>query len=202
MPDFATWALADALTVRQAACLWAGADPSESRFYPTGVLKDQITAVEQMLTAAIRSGVLDADWSANAFASLGDHSKSVVTREALRAFAESKNQWPAFLFDTLLPPKTEHNEDIPVADTETFGSTRSRVGRPLEYDWDEFVVEIIRIASGLDGLPEKQSELIKQMLHWCEDTWRRQPAESNVKKRISNIYNKLGRGQKPRSGDI
>ena len=130
MPDFATWALADALTVRQAACLWAGADPSESRFYPTGVLKDQITAVEQMLTAAIRSGVLDADWSANAFASLGDHSKSVVTREALRAFAENKNQRPAFLFDTLLPPRLEHDEDIPVADTETFGSTRSRVGRP------------------------------------------------------------------------
>ncbi len=201
MPDFATWALADALTVRQAACLWVGADPSESRFYPTGVLIDQITAVEQMLTAAIRSGVLDADSSANLLASIGNYSTSLVTREALRAFAESKNQWPAFLFDTLLPPKTEHNEDIPVADTETFGSTRSRVGRPLEYDWNEFVVEIIRIAD-LDGLPEKQSELIKQMLYWCEGTWGRQPAESNVKTKISYIYNKLGRGQKPRSGDI
>ena len=59
------------------------------------------------------------------------------------------------------------------------------------------MIEIIRIAD-LDTLPEKQSELIEQMLQWCEDTWRVQPAESTVKQRISKIYNDLGRGQKAR----
>ncbi len=198
MPDFAAWALVDALTVDQAACLWVGAEPSQSRLLPTGVLKDEITAVQQMRTAAIRSGILDADSSTNVMASIGDHSKTVVTREALRAFAESKNQRPAFLFDTLLPQKVKHGDDVSDDGTAPSRIARSRGGRPLEYDWDAFVIEIIRIAD-LDGLPEKQSELKERMLQWCEDTWGKQPAESSVKSRISHIYNGLGRGQKTRA---
>ncbi len=201
MPDLATWALVDFLTVRQAACLWVGAEPTESSLLPTGALKDQIAAIEQMLTGAIQSGVLDADWSANAYASLGDHSRSVVAREALRAFAENKNQRPAFLFDTLLPQEVKHGDDVSDDGPAPSRIARPRGGRPLEYDWDAFVIEIIRIAD-LDGLPDKQSELKERMLQWCEDTWGKQPAESNVKKRISFIYNRLGRGQKPRSGDL
>ncbi len=192
MPDFAAWALADALTVEQAACLWVGANPTDSSFRRPTAQRDRIAAVQQMLTSAIQSGKLPADTSTNALAMIADHSKSVVTREALRAFAESKKQRPAFLFDTLLPESEEADADS----SEKVDRHRSRGGRPPEYDWDAFVIEIIRIANSLDGLPEKQSELIKAMLQWCEDTWGRQPAESGAKKKISEIYNGLGLGKK------
>ena len=81
--------------------------------------------------------------------------------------------------------------------------TRSRGGRPLEYDWNAFFIEIIRIANTPDGLPGKQSELIRDMLYWCENTWGKQPAESAAKQKISEIYNGLGLGrksQKPSTG--
>ncbi len=105
MSDLAIWALVDSFTVDQAACLWVGAKPSQNPFLRTGVLKDQIAAIKQMLTGAILSGVLDVDTSSNPLRMIGDHSETVVTRETLRAFAESKNQRPDFLFDTLLPQK-------------------------------------------------------------------------------------------------
>ena len=144
-----------------------------------------------MLSAAIRAGELPADTSANPMAIIGDHSKTLVTREALRAFAKSKKQQPAFLFDTLLPESEEADADS----SEKVDRHQSRGGRPREYDWDAFVIEIIRIAD-LDGLPEKQSELIGTMLQWCEDTWGKQPADSAAKKKISQIYNGLGLGRK------
>ena len=192
IPDYAAWALVDAYTVEQAACLWVGAEPAANPFTRARGERDRIAAAEQMLSAAIQSGELPADTSANVFASVGNHSKSLVTREALRAFAEKKSQRPAFLFDTLM----RQGSDSATGTDETAFSNRLRVGRPREYDWDAFVIEIIRIANTPDGLPEKQSELVKQMLQWCEDTWGKQPAESAAKKKISQIYNTLGLGQK------
>ena len=163
MPDLATWALVDVFTVRQAACLWVGAEPKENLWFSNGARKDQIAAIEQMLTGAILLGVLHADASANILRLIGDHSKTVVTRGALRAFAESKNQRPAFLFDTLLPQEVELGDDDSDDSPAPSQISRSRGGRPLEYDWDAFTIEIIRIAD-MDSLPEKQSELKEQML--------------------------------------
>ncbi len=192
MPDLATWALVDFLTVRQAACLWFGAEPPESYRVPTGPQKNQIAAIEQMLTGAILSGVLHANASGNPGKIVGDHSRTLVARIDLRALAESKNQRPAFLFDTLLPQEVQHGDDVSDDGAAPSRIARSRGGRPPEYDWDAFIIEIIRIAD-LDGLPDKQSELKEQLLQWCEDTWGKQPAESSVKSRISDIYNGLGR---------
>ena len=194
MSELATWALVDDFTVRQAACLWVGAKPSENQFLRNEVVTDQIAAIEQMLTGAIQSGILDADTSTNALTSIGNHSKTMVTREALRAFAEVKKQRPAFLFDTLLPQEVEPGDDGSGDGPAPSENPRSRGGRPPEYDWDAFIIEIIRIAD-MDALPEKQSELKEELLQWCENTWGKQPAESSVKSRISNIYNKLGRGK-------
>lgn len=66
-------------------------------------------------------------------------------------------------------------------------------GRPQEYDWDTFVVEIIRRANTPDGLPETQAELIRDMLTWFSETCGREPAESSVKGRIAKIYQYLAR---------
>jgi hypothetical protein len=183
MVDLGVWAFADVLTIEQAACLWVGSDPAANPYRRTPDEVTSIAAIKQALSGAIATNLLVADSSHNALASIGDYSKSLVTRRALQLFAESKGERPRFLFDTLLPSATE----IPA---------RNKGGRPPEYDWDAFTVEIIRIAD-LDSLPETQSELISKMLEWCERTWGKQPAESSVKARISRIYNGLGRSRKP-----
>lgn len=116
-----------------------------------------------------------------------------MSRDELRIIAARKNQRPRFLFDTLLRDQPASGS----VEGDQADRKPSKGGRPPEYDWDAFTIEIIRIAD-LDGLPEKQSELIAEMLQWCENTWGRQPSVSNVKGRISRIYNGLSRGQKPR----
>jgi hypothetical protein len=186
--DLSIWALAESLTVQQAACLWCGVSPSTALFGLPAQQRDRIEAVKQMLSTAIRSGKLQADNSATPTL-FGDYSASLVHRAHLALFAESLKQRPAFLFDTLLPADPAALRNGGQADE------RSRVGRPPEYNWDALVVEIIRIAD-MDGLPDKQSELVSQLLQWCENTWERQPAESGIKLKVSRIYNGLGRGQK------
>lgn len=146
-----------------------------------------------MLSAAIQTGELHADSSRNTMATIGDYSKSLTRVGDLRNFARSKRQRPAFLFDTLLPDNAE--EDVTPQDSSA--PAKSKGGRPAEYDWDAFTIEIILVANSIDGLPEKQSELIDQMLQWCENTWGQQPSLTSVKNRISQIYNGLGLGQKP-----
>jgi hypothetical protein len=85
-------------------------------------------------------------------------------------------------------------EELP--ESESALPAKSKGGRPREYDWDALTIEVIRIANSLDGLPETQTELIEQLLQWCENTWGKQPADSSVKSRVSKIYNELGLGQK------
>ncbi len=192
-PDLSHWGLVDTFTVEQAACLWAGIDPSASSYGRSGLEKSQFTPIFQLLSAAIQAGNLPADSSKNTLTLIGNYSKSFVTRDDLMALASSKGQRPTFLFDILMPDIRV--EVIPEAESAL--PAKSKGGRPQEYDWDALTIEIIRIANSPDGLPETQAELIEQLLQWCEDTWGKQPAESSVKSRISKIYNELGLGQKP-----
>ena len=103
MTDLSAWALVDAFTVEQAACLWCGGNPAKNPRMRTDPERAQIEPYKQMLVAAIQSGELEPDTSANPLHFIGDHSESLISRGALRAYAESKNQRPAFLFDTPLP---------------------------------------------------------------------------------------------------
>ena len=64
-------------------------------------------------------------------------------------------------------------------------------GRPAEYDWDSFMLEIIRRANTPDGLPDSQAELIREMLQWFTDKFGSEPAESSLKLRTSKIYKYL-----------
>ena len=193
MPDIALWSLAYAFTVDQAASLWVGAEPTGNKYTRPPAQSDRVAAIHQMLTSAIVNGDLDADSLTNYRAKFGNYSESLVKREDLQEFAKKKGQFPAFLFDTLLPGSDAADDEI----HDPPKQSRAHGGRPPEYDWDAFTIEIIRIAD-LDGLPDRQSELIDTMLQWCENTWGKQPAESSVKARISQIFNGLGRGRKPR----
>ena len=192
-PDLSHWWLVDALTVKQAACLWAGVDPSINQYARTISEVSRLAPITQLISSAIQSGRLVADSSKNSSSLFGDYSKSLVTRDDLMAFASAKGQRPAFLFDTLMPDAAG-SEPPTVVDHQRI---KSKGGRPREYDWDALTIEIIRIANSPDGLPESQAALVEQLLQWCENTWGKQPAESSVKARISKVFRALGLGQKP-----
>ena len=192
-PDLSRWVMVDTLTVEQAACLWAGIDPSKNHYARTAAEASRFAPILQAISASVQSGRLPADASANALSMIGGHESSLVTRDDLMIFASAKGERPAFLFDTLIPDAAA-NELPAVVDPQT---TKSKGGRPQEYEWDALTIEIIRIANSPDGLPESQAALVEQLLQWCENTWGKQPAESSVKARISKIFRALGLGQKP-----
>jgi hypothetical protein len=196
--DLSLWAFADPITIEQAACLWVGVDPAKNRYARSPDEASQVAAMVQALSGGVAVGRLSVDSSKNVLASIGDYSASLISREALRVFAEGKGQRPPFLFDVLIGDAFEAEPSASASQLPPTAHAKAKGGRPAEYDWDGFIMEIIRIAD-LDSLPERQSELVSRMLEWCSQTWGKEPAVSSVKERISFIYNRLGRGRKPRA---
>ena len=182
----------DLFTVQQASALWINIDPatiwlSENHNPP------EYSAVKQMLTAGILTGELPADTSC-ALTIVGDYAKSLVSRADLEMFARKRNLFPAFLFDTLAPFERGDPFAFPLSLPKAQApqeATINRGGRPAQYDWDSFTMEIIRRANLPDGLPEKQADLVRDMLSWFQSTCGQEPAESTVKGRISKIYGYL-----------
>jgi hypothetical protein len=74
----------------------------------------------------------------------------------------------------------------------------ARGGRPPKYRWDDFFAEII-VRADLDGLPETQAGLVRNMAEWCLDKWGDEPAESVLKEKISPIYKHPRKAQKKKS---
>lgn len=190
------WMHVDLFTVKQAAALWINTDPA-SIWSIAGNSPPEYAAVVQMLTAGIVNGELRADTSTNALSMIGDHAESLVSRADLEMFARKRNLFPAFLFDTLAPfercdpfaSALRSRLTRPQASPEAMPANRG--GRPPQYDWDSFTMEIIRRANLPDGLPEKQADLVREMLSWFQSTCGQEPAESAVKGRISKIYRYL-----------
>ena len=195
------WNDVEYFTIEQAACLWVGINPVSNDFRLPDHTKSEILAAIQMMAGAIISEELKADHSKNGLDIIGDYRKSIVTREELKSWAESKDRRPEFLFDTLLPfPDTERERrpgierkrrpDIKrkrqVAE-ETTDTLKNKGGRPPEYDWNAFNFEIIRIADR-DGLPETRADLVRQMQEWFSLRYDKEPAESLIRSRISLIY--------------
>ncbi len=69
------------------------------------------------------------------------------------------------------------------------------VGRPEKFEWDEFWSEVA-LKAEFEGLPETQAKLQDDMLAWCLQTWGREPAESTVKNRLSDLYERLRKERK------
>jgi hypothetical protein len=182
MIDFSTWASADPLTVEQAAALWVGCDPSSEPRERSPGERTAILPRFQMLTGAIISGKLRADTSANPLSYIGSHGQSLVMREDLIAFAKGLGEKPAFLFDTMLTGSPREQNADPVS------QPRNKGGRPTEYDWNGFTLEIIRIAAGIDGLPDTQAELANKMREWFIDKYDEHPANTTLEDRIRKIY--------------
>lgn len=60
-------------------------------------------------------------------------------------------------------------------------------GRPEQYDWELFYAELIRKARSPNEWPDKQANLINDMLTWFTMRFGNEPSESSVKKRIIRI---------------
>jgi hypothetical protein len=65
-------------------------------------------------------------------------------------------------------------------------SRRNRGGRPQKYDRMAFAREMIRVANGVDGLPER-AELTRHMSDWCSAHWTEAPADSVVREWIAQL---------------
>lgn len=186
----------DLFTLEQASALWINADPaslwSVAKFNPP-----EYAAIKQMLTAGIVTGELRADTSTNAFSIIGEHAKSLISRADLEAFARKRKLFPAFLFDTLAPFQQQDTFaplarlERPNAVVQQESVPANRGGRPAQYDWDSFAMEIVHRANLPDGLPEKQADLVREMLFWFQTEYGQEPAESAVKARISKFYKYL-----------
>lgn len=194
------WMHVDLFTVDQAAALWAGFDPAG--LYSTDSLRpSEVVAAKQMIVSGVVSGEIAADSTTNYLARIGDYSTSLISRANLETFAQTRNLFPAFLFDTLarfegtggtmgsnLSATTTLQREFPTP-------SANRGGRPHQHDWNTFILEVIRRANQPDGLPDTQAELVRDMLAWFQSTYGREPAESSVKERISKIYKHLAKAE-------
>lgn len=193
MVDYVAWGMADPLTVEQAACLWAGVNPSNMLLLLRPDSEwSAVAPCLQMLTGAIVSGELTADPSPNPKSFIGNHDKSMVRRADLMVLAESRDQCPPFLYDTMLKPGAEDASVVNMA-----VPPKNKGGRPPEWDWNAFILEIIRIANTLDGLPKTRAELAAVMRDWFIDQCDDHPADTTLEDRIRPIYQYLERPRKP-----
>lgn len=205
MADFSNWMLVDLFTVDQAAALWSEIDPASVSTVDS-LKPSEVMAAKQILISAILAKEVAVNSTHNVFASIGSFGDSYISRTDLEATARRKNVFPSFLFDTLLPfaetnsfrNGTPQRTNVMVPSSMSVSQpNQNKGGRPEEYDWDTFHLEIVRLSNHPDGLPGTRAELIKIMLAWFQETYGREPAESSVKNRISKIYNYLEQGKNP-----
>jgi hypothetical protein len=78
---------------------------------------------------------------------------------------------------------------------EQLGITPDRRGRPRRYDYQSFYAAII-VRADLDGIPEKQAELARDMALWCQAYWGEAPGDTWMKEQLSPIYLAKLRGRK------
>jgi len=192
MVDYAAWASVELLTVEQAAHLWAGVDPSSaSDPLRPAQQKSAVAPKIQQISGAIVSGALNANTSTNPLSSIGQHNGTLVRRADLITYALAIGEKPAFLFDTML------GEDRKAVSGQPNRPPKNLGGRPAQYDWNLFTLEIIRIAATPDGLPETQAELAEIMRKWFIDLFDNHPADTTLADRIRTIYQYVKQPRKP-----
>ncbi|OGT11442.1 MAG: hypothetical protein A2X77_04430 [Gammaproteobacteria bacterium GWE2_42_36] len=63
----------------------------------------------------------------------------------------------------------------------------ARRGRPSCYNWEEFIVEMVK-RDRQGSLPKTQKACVIEMKQWCKECWGREPSETNLKDHISRFY--------------
>ena len=195
MTSISNWMHVDFFTLDQAAALWCKCDPSQVKSFD---IMPEIVAAKQLLVGGLIAGSITPNAKLGPYSQALNYSDMLVSRSELEKFARKKQLFPAFLFDTLAPfekPKSplDRLNRVSVKANPFAESTQplNQGGRPVEYDWDSFMLEIIRRANTPDGLPDSQADLVRGMLLWFSGTSGSEPAESSVKLRTSKVYRYL-----------
>ena len=195
MAAISNWMHVDFFTLDQAAALWCDCDPSQVKSYDN---PPEVVAAKQLLVGGLTGGSIAPNAKLGPYSHISNYSDVQVSRSELEKFARGKKLFPAFLFDTLAPfekPESPLDRFNRVsAKANPFAQTAqpaNQGGRPPQYDWDSFTLEIIRRANTPDGLPDSQADLVREMLAWFSNTSGSEPAESSVKGRTSKIYKYL-----------
>jgi hypothetical protein len=160
------------------------------------------------LQRALRDGLVEARGRCRSYTG-----HETVTRLGAVAWDRSKVLWDRSAFGIPAPaPQREHVFlDVaieastlrrwlhwrPAEEREQPASTgpvAARRGRLPDYPWDEFWAELVcKIAD--DEWPaledrkgwQTQADLERYMAEWCSRTWNKEPAESEVRKRITTL---------------
>jgi hypothetical protein len=69
--------------------------------------------------------------------------------------------------------------------------SRNLGGRPSKFDWEGYWIEIVKLANTPDGLPDRP-KLRHHMQEFISNNWHAQPEESEIRKRLARLYEKLG----------
>lgn len=80
-----------------------------------------------------------------------------------------------------------HPSDMPENEREHAADAEpNRGGRPRKYDWEAFLIEASRRIY-LDGLPDPQAKLEREMQDWFIESIGDTPADSEIRKRVSRL---------------
>jgi hypothetical protein len=80
----------------------------------------------------------------------------------------------------------------------------NRGGRPPG-EWDMFYCEVVALALGKDGLPDKKADLNRYMADWCAANIRghRAPGPDAIEKKVRELYRFIeGKGMTPSGGRL
>jgi hypothetical protein len=108
--------------------------------------------------------------------------------------ARANIDWPHSRIEAKAPPFFSGPVEVNRQDLlDYFGSAdppRNRGGRPPKWDWDAFWVEVAAVVH-VEGRPETQNDMVRRMQQWFVDTYGNQPSDSQVKARISKLYQRF-----------
>ena len=63
-------------------------------------------------------------------------------------------------------------------------------GRKPKFLWEDFWLELTRRVHE-EGIPEKQSEIVRYMGDWCRKNWPEAPDDDTIEIRIRKLFEKL-----------
>ncbi|CTQ55390.1 hypothetical protein LP7551_03933 [Roseibium album] len=191
--DFNNWAIMSYWTIEEAAQLCCNFEPIEHNYdeldyVPTGLpigVPPEINRIYKLIERSVLGRALE-------YSEVSDEGGGVTygicPHDFLGWCKRVGIDLPIDLENAVQNAKI--SAELPIGKLPA-GNQTNRGGRPIEYDWELFHLEIIGIANTPDGLPERQADLVRRMLQWFLNTQGAEPAESAVKSKISKIYKYL-----------
>lgn len=195
------WRQVDVLAVRHAAALWCNKDPTEIPGSDSlEKLPADVAAIEQMLSGEISAGRLPANLDGNVMASIGSHTKSLVSRSDLQKLAAQKGNFPHFLVDEIVPDQTGGEKTVVDESREALISQINDLTQEvglLTTERDELANKVDQLKSVIDPeealSPKARNSLRKLVLGMAIEKYRydrsasKSNAPANILRTLENV---------------